>query len=138
MTRMNSFVRLGFIPANYDFGLLILRVLFGLCLCVLHGWGKVAHYSQMASHFPDPLHIGSKYTLLFSILSDLISSLLVALGLGTRWAALIIAINTGAAFVLVHKFALSGPHSGELPLLYCGWALAIFVMGPGRFSFDKG
>ena len=134
---MNNFVRLGFLPRHHDTGLLILRVTFGLSLCILHGWGKAVNFSQMAAHFPDPLHIGSRFTLLFSILSDLVSSLLVAMGLATRWAALIIAINTGAAFFLVHKAALSGPHNGELPLLYCAWALAIFFTGPGRFSVDK-
>jgi putative oxidoreductase len=135
---MNNFVRLGFLPRNYDLGLLVLRVIFGLTLCVVHGWVKVMHYSGMAAHFPDPLHIGSRFTLLFAILSDLVSSLLIVLGLATRWAALIVAINTAAAFVFVHQFALSGPHSGELPLLFFTWAVAILIMGPGRYSFDKG
>jgi putative oxidoreductase len=133
---MNSFVRLGFLPRHFDFGLLLLRAIFGLTLCILHGWTKVMHFSGMAAHFPDPLHIGAKYTLLFAILSDLICSLLVAIGLATRWAALIIAINTGAAFALVHRFSLFGPHSGELALLFCTWALGILIMGPGRFSVD--
>jgi len=133
---MNSFVRLGFMPRHYDLGLLILRVVFGLTLCILHGWGKVLHFSGMAAHFPDPLHIGSRFTLLFAILSDLVCSLLVAAGLATRWAALIIAINTGAAFALVHKLKLSGPGNGELPLLFCTWALVILIMGPGRYSVD--
>ncbi len=136
MTRMNSFVRLGFVPRHFDLGLLVLRVVFGFSLCILHGWTKVMHFSGMAAHFPDPLHIGPQFTLLFAILSDLICSLLVTIGLATRWAALIIAINTGAAFVLVHKFSLFGQHSGELALLFCGWALAILIMGPGRYSVD--
>ncbi len=136
LTNMNTFVRLGFIPRHYDFGLLVLRVTIGLMLCVLHGWSKVVNFSVMAGHFPDPLHIGSTITLLFAILSDLICSLLIVLGLGTRWAALIVAINTGAAFSLAHKFALSGPHSGELPLLFFWWAVTLLITGPGRFSFD--
>lgn len=134
---MNNFVRLGFVTKNYDLGLLILRVLFGVSLCAVHGWAKIRHYSQMSAHFPDPLHIGSRPTLLFAILSDLICSLLIVFGLATRWAALIVAINTGAAFMLVHKFALSGPHSGELALLFFGWALTILVAGAGRYSLDK-
>ena len=133
---MNKFVRLGFVPQHYDSGLLILRLVFGLTLCVVHGWSKVVHYSDMAAHFPDPLHIGSRFTLLFAILSDLICSLLIALGIATRWAALIVAINTGAAFLLLHKMTLFGPHSGELALLFFGWALAILIMGPGRYSVD--
>jgi putative oxidoreductase len=133
---MNKFVRLGFVPRNYDVGLLVLRVVFGFTLCIAHGWAKAVHFSAMASRFPDPLHVGARLTLMFAILSDLICSLLVVIGLGTRWAALIIAINTGAAFALVHKFALSGPHSGELALLFCAGALAIVIAGPGRYSVD--
>ncbi len=133
---MNKFVRFGFVPRHFDSGLLILRVVFGLTLCIVHGWSKVVHYSEMAAHFPDPLHIGSRFTLSFAILSDLICSLLIAIGLGTRWAALIVAVNTGAAFLLVHKMTLLGPHSGELALLFFAWALAILVMGPGRYSVD--
>ena len=136
MTRMNKFMRLSFLPRHYDLGLLILRVGFGLSLCILHGWVKVVHFSQMAAHFPDPLHIGGRLTLLVAILSDVVCSLLIALGLAARWAALIVAINTGAAFVLVHKFALSGPHGGELALLFFIWALTILITGPGRFSLD--
>jgi putative oxidoreductase len=136
MARMNKFVRLGFIPRHFDLGLLLLRVVFGLTLCVVHGWTKIIHYSDMASRFPDPLHIGSQFTLMFAILSDLVCSLLIVLGLATRWAALIVAINTGAAFVLVHHATLFGPHSGELPLLFCTWAVALLIMGPGRYSLD--
>jgi putative oxidoreductase len=133
---MNKFVRLGFVPRHCDLGLLVLRVGFGFLLCILHGWSKVMHFSEMAGHFPDPLHIGSQTTLLFAILSDLVCSLLIAIGLATRWAALIVAINTGAAFVIVHKASLFGPHNGELALLFCIWALAILIAGPGRFSVD--
>lgn len=134
---MNTFLRLGFVPKNYDVGLLTLRIVFGLTLCIVHGWSKIAHFSQMSSHFPDPFHTGPRSILLFAILSDVVCSLLVAVGLATRWAALIIAINTGAAFALVHQFSLFGPHSGELPLLFFGWALAILIMGPGRYSIDQ-
>ena len=138
MAAMTNFLRPGFLPRNDDFALLILRVWFGLTLFILHGWGKLTNFAHMSSHFPNPLHIGSTPTLLFAVLSDAVCSILVVLGLGTRWAALIIAINTAAAFFLVHKASFSGPHSGELPWLFAGWALAIFFAGPGRFSLDKG
>ena len=138
MARMNTFLQMRFIPRNYDVGLLILRVVFGLTLCIAHGWAKIARCSQRAPHVPDPFHTGSRSILLFAILSDVVCSLLVAVGLATRWAALIIAINTGAAFALVHHFALFGPRSGEMALLFFGWALTIFITGPGRYSIDQG
>ena len=133
---MNNFVRLGFLPRHIDAGLLVLRVLMGLTLCIRHGWEKVSRFSQMAAHFPDPLHIGARWTLAFALLSDFIASLLIVIGLGTRWAAVIVAINTAAAFVFVHKMSLVGPRNGELPLLYFAWALAIILMGAGRYSVD--
>lgn len=133
---MNSFLRLGFLPRNYDFALFVLRVWLGLDLFFKHGLEKITHFSQMAAHFPNPVHIGSHLTLAFALLSDGICSLLVVLGLATRLAALIIVINLAAAFTLVHHFVLSGRGSGELPLVFLGGFLAVLIAGPGRFSAD--
>lgn len=119
-----------------DIALLILRVWAGLLLFFLHGLGKVTHFSQMSGHFPNPIHIGPLPSLLFALLSDAICSLLVVLGIGTRYAALIVVINLATAFTLVHQFKLSGPHGGELPLLFCGIFLALVIAGGGRYSVD--
>ena len=61
---MNSFVRLGFFPPGYSFGLLVLRVCFGLTLFWCHGLPKIMGFSQMSQHFADPLHIGVRTTLI--------------------------------------------------------------------------
>lgn len=121
---------------SIDVALLLLRVWAGLLLFVQHGLGKVAHFSPMSAHFPNPLHIGPLPTLLFSLLSDAICSLLVVIGLGTRYAALIIVINLAAAFTLVHHMKLSGPGNGELPLLFLGIFLTLVITGAGRYSID--
>jgi putative oxidoreductase len=123
-------------PRNTDLGLLTLRVIVGGCLCVLHGWPRLSHYSQLVSHFPDPIHVGRTFSLLFAILSDFVSPLFIAMGLFTRPAAMIIALDTATAFGFVHRFALSGQHNGEFPLLFCAWALSILFAGPGRYSLD--
>ena len=120
-----------------DVALLVLRVWAGLLLFTQHGIEKVTHFSQMSAHFPNPLHIGPVPTLLFSLLSDAICSLLVVIGLGTRYAALIVVINVAAAFTLVHHMKLShGPGNGELPLLFCGIFLTLVIAGAGRYSVD--
>jgi putative oxidoreductase len=119
-----------------DIALLVLRVWMGLLLFFQHGMGKILHFSQMAGHFPNPIHIGPLPSLLFATLSDAICSLLVVLGVGTRYAALIVVINLATAFTLVHQFKLSGPHGGELPLLFCGAFLALVIAGAGRYSVD--
>ncbi len=134
---MNKFLQLGFLPRDYDAGLLVLRLWFGLCLFFNHGLPKITHFSQMSGHFPDPLHIGSHASLAFGILSDAICSLLIVLGLAARLAALGVVIILGVAFLLVHHMKFSGPGNGELPFLFIGAALVILIAGPGRYSVDR-
>jgi putative oxidoreductase len=119
-----------------DIALLMLRVWGGLLLFSQHGLTKVLHFSQMSGHFPNPIHIGPLPSLLFAVLSDAICSLLVVLGIGTRYAALIVVINLATAFTLVHHMKLSGPGNGELPLLFCGIFLTLVIAGGGRYSVD--
>jgi putative oxidoreductase len=62
--------------------------------------------------------------------------LLLIIGLGTRWAAFFIVVNTSVAFTFVHRLHLSGEHSGEFAWLYLAAALALFLSGAGKFSVD--
>lgn len=126
-------------PGGIDLGLFVLRVWAGLLLFTQHGLEKVIHFSQMAAHFPNPIHIGPVPSLLFAMLSDAICSLLVAFGILTRYAALVVVINLATAFTLVHHMKLSrGPGNGELPLLFLGSFLTLVITGAGRYSVDAG
>ncbi|MGA8029135.1 MAG: DoxX family protein [Bryobacteraceae bacterium] len=125
-------------PAAFDWGLLCLRVWFGLSLFLKHGWEKPTNFAQMSQHFPNPLHIGSVPSLIFALTSDAICSILVLLGLGTRWAALLIFVNICVAWSFVHHFQFFGRGSDheEAIVLYLGGFLALAIMGPGRLSLD--
>lgn len=118
-----------------DFGLLVLRVVLGGTLFLRHGIEKVTHFSQMSSHFPNPIHIGSHASLIYALTSDAICSLLVVLGLGTRVAAFVIAVNLGVVFYFVHHMAFRQEH-GELVLIYLAGFIALMFTGAGRFSLD--
>jgi len=135
---MKRFLTLGFIPFRVDCGLLVLRI--GICLSLFfkHGTEKLFHFSQMAAHFPDPLHIGPVPSLSYAMLGDGICTLLIIAGLATRWAALISFINIFVAWAFVHHFIFfgRGADHGELIVLYLVGLLAIFVAGPGRYSVD--
>lgn len=122
-----------------DFGLLCLRICFGLSLFLKHGWEKPTNFAQMAQHFPNPLHVGPVPGLLFALISDAICSVLVILGLATRWAALWIVANIFIAWSFVHHFQFfgRGADHGEAIVLYLGGFLALAIMGPGRFSLDR-
>lgn len=125
-------------PATFDWGLLCLRVWFGLSLFLKHGWEKPTNFLQMAQHFPNPLHIGPVPSLIFALTSDAICSILVLLGLGTRWAASLILVNVLVAWAFVHHFQFfgRGADHGEAVVLYLGGFLALAIMGPGRLSLD--
>jgi putative oxidoreductase len=119
-----------------DFGLLVLRVFLGANLFWRHGLPKIQYFSQIAGHFPDPIHIGSHASLIFALISDAICSVLVVLGLATRVAALIVFVNIGVVFVLVAHHPFLSPE-GELLLLFIGGFLALVFTGGGRFSLDS-
>ena len=133
---MGNLLRLSFIPSNWDFALLVLRIWIGGTLLLNHGWSKLANFSSMSSRFGDPLHIGHPASLALAVFAEVICSLLLIIGLAARFAALVIIIELGVAFVLVHHMKLSGPGNGELAFIYVAGLVTIFLAGAGRFSVD--
>jgi putative oxidoreductase len=119
-----------------DLGLFLLRLWFGLLLFVQHGLSKALNFNRMSAHFADPLHIGPTASLILVVLAEVVCSLLVVLGLWTRYAAAVVVINLAVAFGFAHRFQLSGPRSGELAFVFLGAFLVIAISGPGRWSVD--
>ena len=137
---MNIFLRLlrlDFIPFSADLGLLTLRCWLGLSMLILHGWTKLGNFQQMSGKFGDPLGIGSKASLGLAVFGEVVGSILLILGLFTRFAALSCLTTMGVAFFLVHKTVLKGPASGELAFIYMAGFVALFIAGPGRFAVDS-
>ncbi len=130
-----------FAPGNdsalTSFGLLMLRLWFGLTLLLHHGLDKLNHFSAMAPKFFDPLHIGPTPSFALVVFAEVVGSALVAIGLLTRFAALTLVINFSVAFFLFHKQAMSGPKDGELAFMYLACFVALLFAGGGKFSLDK-
>lgn len=135
---MKKLLALSFLPSSTDAGLFALRVVVCLSLFLKHGTEKLFGFSQMAMHFPDPLHVGATTGLAFATFGDGICTLLIIVGLATRWASLISFLNIFAAWAFVHHFFFfgHGADHGELIVLYLAALLAIFLAGAGRFSLD--
>jgi putative oxidoreductase len=136
MNRMLKLLRLDFVPANADVAILVLRTALSVQMLALHGWGKLSNFSTISGAFPDPLHLGHTTSAALAVVGEVVCSLLLMVGLFTRFAALGSAVTMGVAFFLVHQAALSGPQSGELALMYLIGYLSIAIAGPGRFSLD--
>ena len=125
-----------------DVGLLVLRLVTGLLLALGHGWGKLPPPEGFVSGvgklgFPQPTLFAWGATL-----AEFAGGLLIAIGLLTRPAALFVAFTMLTAAFLQHAsdpwFMSSAPGGGskEPALLFLGPALALLLMGAGRFSID--
>jgi putative oxidoreductase len=135
---MNNFLRLlqlSFLPHSIDAGLLVLRLWIGVMMFT-HGWQKLRGFSEMSAKFPDILGIGSTPALALAVFAEAGCSILLALGLFTRFAAATLAITMGVAFFMAHKGALTGPGNGELAFIYLGVFVALLIAGAGRSSLD--
>jgi len=134
--------RLGKGISKPDIGILALRVFVLGSLFLKHGTPKLFHFQQELMWenigYPSVFHLGSVGTLLFATLADGICSMLVVLGLATRWAALFTFCSLAIGWGMVHGFAFTGTEGriAETISLYMVGCAAIFLLGPGRYSFD--
>jgi putative oxidoreductase len=136
---MNKLLHLSFLPRSVDFGLLLLRLLTGVTMIWVHGWGKLTGFSTIAPKFPNPLPgMPNEVALGLAVFAEVVCAGLIVLGLLTRLAAFILVINMAVAFFVVHKMSLQpGPGSGELAMMYLGGYLVLLFTGAGRFSVDR-
>ncbi|MGH9458254.1 MAG: DoxX family protein [Thermoanaerobaculia bacterium] len=135
----------------YSIGLLILRL--GVAGYLLtHGWGK---FQMLAGgkfdQFGDPIGIGATASLILIFFAEFVCSILVIIGLGTRFAAIPVVIAMGVAAFVAHG---GDPWTagGGASLFFAGesqsWAskepalvfllvfLSLAFTGAGRFSLD--
>ena len=128
--------------SNPDVGILVLRVIVFGTLFMKHGTPKLFDFNTElhweGAAYPNVFGLGSVGTLLIATFADGICSLLVVLGLATRWAALFAGSSLAVGWGMVHHFAFVGIEGriAETISLYMVACLAIFLLGPGRYSLD--
>ena len=125
---------------NEDAGKLILRLALGLML-LLHGISKITGgVGGIAGMLQG---VGLPSYLAFGVyVGEVLAPLLVVIGFYARVGAAVIVINMLVAIGLAHHqdlFAL-GPQGGwalELQGFFLFTALALALMGPGRFGINQ-
>ena len=134
---LKRLVRLDFVPASTDAGLLLLRAWLGLSMFFIHGLGKVSNFTGTIEFFRDKQDIPPVFGVA-AVMAETVASVLLVIGLATRWAALAGVVAMSVAFFKVHDMVLTQGHakSGELAFIYLGGYLAIFIAGAGRWSVD--
>jgi len=116
-------------------GLLVLRVGVGAFMLVGHGWGKLLGFTELSGSFPDPIGVGSTLSLTLAILAEVLCSLLLIVGLGTRFAAVPLLITMLIAAFVVHA---DDPWAKqEFALLYAIPYITLLLTGGGRFALDR-
>ena len=131
---MKKFFSTAYSENSFNLASLLLRLTFGLMMCINHGFPKLMHFSKEAGSFADPFHIGHRWSLILVLFSEVFCALLLVLGLFTRVAALVLAIEMAVAAFLIHKGHPLTVH--EAALLYLSVFFSILLVGPGRFSVD--
>lgn len=115
-----------------NLSLLLLRLFAGIMMLV-HGISKIQNFSALREGFPDPIGWGVGLSLVMIILVEVGCSLMVITGLLTRFAVVPLVFSMIMAMTTYPEMSLGNI---ELPLLYLGMYVVIFVAGPGKCSID--
>lgn len=119
---------------NIDLALLVTRVALGI-LMLTHGIPKIALLQADPVMFVDFMGLGATTSLLLAIFAEVICSVLIIVGLGTRFAAVPLIITMLVAVFMVHA---ADPFSiKELALHYLLGYLILLVLGSGKYSIDS-
>ncbi len=119
-------------------GLLVLRAVVGLTF-MIHG-GQKYFVQGFSAVSPTMIRAGIPYPELAAVVVtfvELVGGGLLMLGLATRYAALLLAIEMGVAIWRIHwASGFFAPQGVELPLALGGAALALVLTGAGDYSID--
>lgn len=125
----------GNLNTKQSFGILLLRVGLGLMMAFSHGYPKLMAYSDKADSFPDPIGVGSEFSLILTIFAEFICGILLALGALTRLVLIPLIITMVTAVFVIHA---DDPFSKqEFGLLYLIPFITILFTGAGKYSIDK-
>jgi putative oxidoreductase len=125
--------------ATDDLAKLVLRATLAI-LVLFHGiskiFGGIGHISGMLGKLGMPEAFGY-----LVYIGEVVAPLLVLLGIWTRLAALVIAINMIVAIMLVHTHEImtlskTGGWALELQGFFLMTALVVAIQGAGRYSIE--
>jgi len=132
---MIKILKTDFSSSQVDVVLLILRI--GVALLMLtHGLPKLQMlFTGGEIQFPGVLGLSPALSLVLAVFAEVLCSLLILLGLGTRLAAIPPIITMLVAVFMIH---MNDPFaSQELGFLYLFLYLPLLILGGGKYSIDR-
>ena len=118
-----------------DVALLFVRIAIA-ALMLTHGLPKLGMlFSSETVEFPGIFGMSATLSLGLAVFAEVICSLLVFVGLGTRFAAIPLIFTMGIAAFYIHG---TDPFSTkEMAILYLIGFSFLFIAGAGKYSFDN-
>ncbi len=116
-----------------NFWLLLARVAIGIFM-LTHGIPKLQKLMAGDIKFADPFGIGATPSLILAVFAEFGCSVLLILGLATRFAAIPLMITMLTALLHVHAADPFGKK--ELPLMYLLFFFGFLILGAGKYSVD--
>tara|TARA_R100000935_G_scaffold28407_1_gene48775 strand:- start:859 stop:1272 length:414 start_codon:yes stop_codon:yes gene_type:complete len=117
-----------------DYGLLFLRIAIA-ALMLRHGIPKlIMLFGSQEISFADPFGIGQTATLTLVVFAEVICSLLIAFGLATRLASVVLLFTMAIAFFVIH--AEDPFQTKELAFIYLIIYTFITIVGSGKYALD--
>ena len=132
---MNKFFSTDFEAKQVDVVLLILRI--GVALLMLtHGIPKLQMlFGGGEIQFPGVMGMSPSLALGLTVFAEVICSILLLIGLGTRLASIPLIFTMIVAVFVIHA---SDPLAGkEMGLLYLLLYIPLLFLGGGKFSLDR-
>ena len=129
-----SFTSISYSSAAFNIAMLLLRVCFGVVLMVKHGFAKVMNFATLQHTFYNFLGLGPKFSLILILFAEIFCSLMIVLGLFTRWSC--IPIIVAMIIVIFGHDAGKDLVDSELALFYLTAFVTLLFVGPGSISVD--
>ena len=119
---------------SIDVALLVARIgIAGFMLT--HGLPKLMMlFGDAPVQFPGIMGMGPEFALVLTVLAEVVCSILILLGLGTRLATIPLIFTMAVAVFYVH--AADPFATQEMGLLYLLMYTTLFFLGSGKFSLD--
>lgn len=130
---MNALISTRYTTAMVDGALLLLRIGIAV-LMIPHGLQKLNGFDKMQNEFVSFMGLGPKLSLVLAMSAELGCSLLLLVGLFTRFATIPLIITMLTALFMAHQGALFG--DGEKNGLFITMFLVLLILGPGEYSLD--
>jgi putative oxidoreductase len=113
--------------------LLISRLAIG-ALMLTHGLPKLQNLMAGHVQFADPFGIGPTVSLALVVFAEVVCSLLLILGLATRFASVPLIIDMLVAIFYAH--ASQPIAKKELAIMYLVFFIGFCIIGAGQYSVD--